>query len=152
VNFIYGTWCAISALGALRTGNDMVERGAAWLISKQNADGGWGESCHSYVDESFAGVGASTASQTAWAVNALQIAGLGDHAAARRGLAYIKETQTHDGTWEEPHFTGTGFPRDFYLNYHLYRHVFPLMALATEKRDAIEFVTREANSRQLHLR
>ena len=72
----------------------MIERAAAWLISKQNADGGWGESCHSYVDESFAGVGASTPSQTAWAVNALQIAGLGDDAPAQRGLAYIKETQT----------------------------------------------------------
>jgi squalene-hopene/tetraprenyl-beta-curcumene cyclase len=152
VNFIYGTWCAISALGALQTGHDMTERGAAWLIAKQNADGGWGESCHSYVDESFAGVGASTASQTAWAVNALQIAGLGNHAATQRGLAYLKETQTHDGTWEEPYFTGTGFPRDFYLNYHLYRHVFPMMALATEKRDSIEFVTRETDGRQLHLR
>jgi squalene-hopene/tetraprenyl-beta-curcumene cyclase len=152
VNFIYGTWCAISALGALRAGQDMIQRGTAWLISKENADGGWGESCHSYVDESFAGVGASTASQTAWAVNALQIAGLGDHAATRRGLAYLKETQTNDGTWEEPHFTGTGFPRDFYLNYHLYRHVFPLMALATEKRDSIEFVTRETDGRELHLR
>jgi squalene-hopene/tetraprenyl-beta-curcumene cyclase len=152
VNFIYGTWCAISALGVLRAGHDMVERGAAWLIARQNRDGGWGESCHSYVDESFAGVGASTASQTAWAVNALQIAGLGNHAAAQRGLAFLKETQTHDGTWEEPHFTGTGFPRDFYLNYHLYRHVFPLMALATEKRDSIEFVTRETDGRELHLR
>jgi len=152
VNFIYGTWCAISALGALQSGQDIMERGAAWLISKQNADGGWGESCHSYVDESFAGVGASTASQTAWAVNALQIAGLGDQAATQRGLAYLKETQTHDGTWEEPHFTGTGFPRDFYLNYHLYRHVFPLMALATERRDSIEFDTRETDGRELHLR
>ena len=152
VNFIYGTWCAISALGALRTGQDMIDRGVAWLIAKQNADGGWGETCHSYVDESFAGVGASTASQTAWAVNALQIAGQGNHPAAVRGLAFLKDTQTGDGTWDEPHFTGTGFPRDFYLNYHLYRHVFPLMALATEKRDSIEFVTRETDGRQLHLR
>ena len=152
VNFIYGTWCAISALGMLRAGEEMVERGAVWLISKQNGDGGWGETCHSYADESFAGVGASTASQTAWAVNALQIAGLGDHPAAQRGLAYLKETQTHDGTWVEPYFTGTGFPRDFYLNYHLYRHLFPMMALATEKRDTVEFIPREADRRELHLR
>jgi squalene-hopene/tetraprenyl-beta-curcumene cyclase len=134
VNFVYGTWCVISALAPLRTGRDMLERGAAWLIARQNADGGWGETCHSYADESFAGVGASTASQTAWAVNALQLAGLPEHPATRRGLAFLKETQTPDGTWDEPHFTGTGFPRDFYLNYHLYRHLFPLMALATERR------------------
>jgi squalene-hopene/tetraprenyl-beta-curcumene cyclase len=134
VNFIYGTWCVISALGALRTGYDMIERGAAWLLSKQNADGGWGETAHSYADESFAGVGLSTASQTAWAVNALQIAGMGNHPAAQGGLAFLKETQTPDGTWDEPYFTGTGFPRDFYLNYHLYRHLFPLMALATDRR------------------
>ncbi|HTU71391.1 MAG TPA: squalene--hopene cyclase [Candidatus Baltobacteraceae bacterium] len=152
VNFIYGTWCAISALGMLGEGADMIERAAAWLISKQNGDGGWGESCHSYVDESFAGVGTSTPSQTAWAVNALQVAKRGDHPAARRGLTYLKETQTPEGTWEERHFTGTGFPRDFYLNYHLYRHVFPMMALATEKRESVEFVTRETDGRALHLR
>jgi squalene-hopene/tetraprenyl-beta-curcumene cyclase len=133
VNFIYGTWCAISALGMLRGGHEMIERGAAWLISKQNGDGGWGETCHSYVDETFAGVGASTASQTAWAVNALQIAGLGNHPVTQRGLTFLKESQNLDGTWDEPHFTGTGFPRDFYLNYHLYRHVFPMMALATDR-------------------
>ena len=134
VNFIYGTWCVISALGALRTGEDMIQRGAQWLISKQNADGGWGETCHSYEDESFAGVGASTPSQTAWAVNALQIAGLGNHPAAVRGLEFLRERQLPNGTWDEPYFTGTGFPRDFYLNYHLYRHLFPLMTLATERR------------------
>ena len=72
VNYIYGTWCVISALTALRVGNDMIERATAWLIRVQNADGGWGESCHSYEDPSFAGIGASTASQTAWAVLALQ--------------------------------------------------------------------------------
>ena len=76
VNYVYGTWCVISALVALSAGSDMVERGAAWLLAVQNSDGGWGESCHSYVDESFAGSRASTASQTAWAVNALQLAGL----------------------------------------------------------------------------
>ncbi len=133
VNYVYGTWCVITALVALRgTGyrmDDMVERGAGWLLTRQNGDGGWGESCHSYADSSFAGVGPSTPSQTAWAVIALQAAGMGGHSAARRGLAYLRETQV-DGTWHEPHYTGTGFPRDFYINYHLYRHLFPTMALA----------------------
>ncbi len=133
VNHIYGTWCVLSALTALRTGDDMIERALRWLVSIQNSDGGWGESCHSYADESFAGVGASTASQTAWAVLSLQLAGHGDRPACRRGLDYLREHQRADGTWDEPEFTGTGFPRDFYINYHLYRHLFPTMALAADR-------------------
>jgi squalene-hopene/tetraprenyl-beta-curcumene cyclase len=108
----------------------MIDRAAAWLVSVQNVDGGWGETCHSYTDESFAGIGRSTASQTAWAVIALQLSGLAQHPAAARGLAYLCERQRRDGTWDEPECTGTGFPRDFYINYHLYRHLFPTMALA----------------------
>lgn len=134
VNYVYGTWCVISALHPLRTGQEMVRRAAAWLISVQNPDGGWGESCHSYADESFAGLGASTASQTAWAVNALQLAGLAQHSATQRGLTYLCRRQRPDGTWDEPEATGTGFPRDFYINYHLYRHLFPTMALAMDEK------------------
>jgi squalene-hopene/tetraprenyl-beta-curcumene cyclase len=133
VNHVYGTWCVISALTALRTGSDMVKRGTDWLLPVQNPDGGWGESCHSYLDESTAGVGRSTASQTAWAALALQAAGLGEHPTCRAGLDFLRERQV-DGTWDEPEHTGTGFPRDFYINYHLYRHVFPTMALAGARR------------------
>ena len=132
VNHVYGTWCVISALTALRTGGRMVERAVAWLLSVQNPDGGWGESCHSYADESFAGIGKSTPSQTAWAVLALQLAGHPQHPAVDRGLAYLCERQRSDGTWDEAECTGTGFPRDFYINYHLYRHLFPMMALAMD--------------------
>ena len=135
VNHIYGTWCVISAMAALYGTGDALparaHRAVQWLLEKQNRDGGWGETCHSYVDDSFAGVGATTASQTAWAVMSLQYAGLGEHPACVRGLNYLREHQTN-GTWDEPEFTGTGFPRDFYINYHLYRHVFPTMALATK--------------------
>jgi squalene-hopene/tetraprenyl-beta-curcumene cyclase len=109
----------------------MIEKGRAWLLARQNADGGWGESCFSYEDSSFAGVGNSTPSQTAWAVLALQTAGMGGRPACARGLAYLRERQT-GGTWDEPEYTGTGFPRDFSINYHLYRHVFPMMALAAD--------------------
>ncbi len=135
VNYIYGTWCVISALAALRDNGhgyamqDMLDRGSSWLLKHQNGDGGWGKSCYSYEDSSFAGIGRSTPSQTAWAVLSLQLAGLGQHDACLRGLAYLRATQKN-GTWEEQEFTGTGFPRDFYINYHLYRHVFPTMALA----------------------
>jgi squalene-hopene/tetraprenyl-beta-curcumene cyclase len=133
VNYIYGTWCVISALAALRdAGYDvqtMIARGCSWLLAHQNDDGGWGETCVSYEDSSFAGVGPSTPSQSAWAILALQAAGLGDHPACRRGLAHLRATQV-DGTWDEREHTGTGFPRDFYIKYHLYRHLFPTMALA----------------------
>src|SRR6185437_4812667 len=96
-------------------------------------DGGWGESCYSYNDATFAGVGPSTPSQTAWAVLALQAAGLGEHPASGRGLQFLRDQQV-GGTWDEPQYTGTGFPRDFYINYHLYRHLFPLMALGGASR------------------
>ena len=129
VNHIYGTWCVVSALTALGEGADMVRNAAAWMLRVQNPDGGWGETCHSYVDESFAGVGASTPSQTAWAMLTLQLAGLGDDPACARGRTFLLDRQ-RDGTWDEPEHTGTGFPGDFYINYHLYRHVFPTLALA----------------------
>jgi len=133
VNHIYGTWCTVSALAQLGGEREMIGRAVAWTIAMQNGDGGWGESCHSYEDESFAGIGTSTPSQTAWAVMTLQWAGAHEHPAALRGLNFLRERQRADGTWDEPHFTGTGFPRDFYLNYHMYRHLFPLMALAMER-------------------
>jgi len=134
-NYIYGTWCVASALAALRTGRPMLDRADAWLLNRQNADGGWGETCYSYDDPSFAGVGASIPSSTAWAVLSLQQAGLGGHPAAQRGIRFLRDRQTQ-GTWEEPEYTGTGFPRYFYINYHLYRHLFPTLALAANQRYA----------------
>ncbi|HZT95585.1 MAG TPA: squalene--hopene cyclase [Chloroflexota bacterium] len=133
VNHVYGTWCVIAALTSFkeRTGSvqAMVDRAVDWLLRRQNEDGGWGETCYSYEDVSFAGAGVSTPSQTAWAVIALQSAGLGNSQAALRGVNFLCRRQV-DGTWDEPQYTGTGFPRDFYINYHLYRHLFPTLALA----------------------
>jgi squalene-hopene/tetraprenyl-beta-curcumene cyclase len=129
VNHLYGTWCAVTALAPLGVAAAEVDRAVGWLERVQNGDGGWGESCHSYVDRSFAGVGESTASQTAWAMLALQSAGLRDGDAWQRGARFLRDRQVN-GTWHEPQHTGTGFPGDFYINYHLYRHLFPLMALA----------------------
>jgi squalene-hopene/tetraprenyl-beta-curcumene cyclase len=99
-----------------------------WLERHQNADGGWGEDPRSYDDPAWVGRGASTASQTAWALLALHSAGE-RWEAAERGIAWLASTQRPDGTWDEPEFTGTGFPGDFYINYHLYRLIFPVMAL-----------------------
>ncbi len=130
VNHVYGTWSTIQALASLRTGGDMVAAGVDWLRRTQSRDGGWGEGCISYKDESFAGVGVSTASQTAWALLGLAHGDERGGAARDRGLTFLVEQQQPDGTWLEPEYTGTGFPGDFYLNYNLYRQVFPVMALA----------------------
>ncbi len=131
-NYVYGTGAVVPALIAagVRPGKPVIRRAVSWLIAHQNTDGGWGEDLRSYADRDWAGRGESTASQTAWALLALLAAGGGDAmASAGRGVAYLAATQRADGTWDEPLFTGTGFPGDFYINYHLYRLVFPLSAL-----------------------
>jgi squalene-hopene/tetraprenyl-beta-curcumene cyclase len=132
VNYIYGTWQAIEGLRAVGLGADdpAVSCGADWLVSHQQACGGWGESCESYADERLAGIGTPTASQTAWAVAGLVAAGRAGSDATRRGVRWLVERQAEDGAWEEREFTGTGFPKVFYLRYHYYPIYFPLMALA----------------------
>ncbi len=156
VNYIYGTGAVLPALQAI--GEDMsqayVRRAVEWTVVHQNGDGGWGETCASYVDPSLRGQGESTASQTAWALIGLLAAGEVDHEATRAGIAYLVSTQQEDGTWDEPQFTGVGFPgygvgdqpkvyrasgdsawqglelgAAFMINYHLYRDYFPLWAL-----------------------
>jgi squalene-hopene/tetraprenyl-beta-curcumene cyclase len=108
----------------------MVRRAVTWLKQAQQPGGGWGETCRSYDDPSLAGRGTPTASQTAWALLALLAAGEGPSDAVRAGVAYLLATQGEDGNWREDLFTGTGFPKVFYLKYHLYRLYFPLMALS----------------------
>ncbi len=157
VNYIYGTGAVLPALAAI--GEDMaapgVVRAADWLLTRQQADGGWGESCASYMDPKMSGRGKATASQTAWALMGLiAVNRQADRDAIERGVAFLIERQTN-GTWEEPEYTGTGFPgygvgaaiklgdpllterlkqgpelsRAFMINYNLYRHYFPLMAM-----------------------
>jgi squalene-hopene/tetraprenyl-beta-curcumene cyclase len=136
VNHVYGTGAVLPALAAC--GWDMTEprvrRAVEFLVSRQNDDGGWGEAVESYHRAELRGRGASTPSQTAWALLALLAAGEGTGEAARRGIAYLVATQRDDGTWDEPQFTGTGFPTDFMIRYHLYRHVFPVMALGRARK------------------
>ncbi len=136
VNYIYGSWQVLVGLEA--SGYDMtqpmVQRAVAWLKKVQQPCGGWGETCQSYDDPSLAGQGTVTASQTAWALLGLIAAGEADSDAVRRGIHFLISTQGPDGNWREDQFTGTGFPKVFYLKYHMYRLYFPLMALARYKR------------------
>ncbi len=128
-NHVYGTGAVLPALAACGLRDHTSVRAAVdWLTQMQNEDGGFGEDLRSYRDPAWRGRGASTASQTAWAL-------LGFHAADENGPAveravrWLVETQRSDGSWDEPYYTGTGFPGDFYINYHLYRQLFPVMAL-----------------------
>lgn len=132
VNYLYGTWQVIEGLRAvgIPAEDPLIVRGAAWLESCQQADGGWGESPRSYEDPCWAGRGDVTASQTAWAVAGLTAAGRSDTVACRRGLAWLVREQQPQGHWQETAFTGTGFPKVFYLRYHYYPIYFPLQALA----------------------
>ncbi len=132
INYIYGTWQVLVGLNCVGVpvSDPAVQAGAAWLMSAQQPCGGWGETPASYDDPALKGQGPVTASQTAWALMGLMAAGRTDSPAVRRGIAYLLSTQLPDGTWDEPEYTGTGFPRVFYLKYHYYRIYFPLMALA----------------------
>ena len=131
VNLTYGIGAVLPALAAV--GEDMespcVRRAIDWLIVHQNEDGGWGERIDGYKDRNWRGRGPSTAPQTAWAILGLIAAGEIEHQATVMGIDYLIRTQSEDGSWDEPYFTGTGFPIDFMINYHLYRDVFPVMAL-----------------------
>jgi squalene-hopene/tetraprenyl-beta-curcumene cyclase len=130
-NYVYGTGAVVPALVAAGLPADAPEIGRAvrWLEAHQNDDGGWGEDLRSYDDPgTWAGRGDSTPSQTAWALLALLAAGRDDRT-VQRGVGWLVDHQRPDGTWDEDLYTATGFPGDFYINYHLYRLVFPIWAL-----------------------
>ncbi len=161
VNYVYGIGAALPALQAIGAdmGQPYIRRAVDWLLERQNEDGGWGESCASYVDPAWRGVGPSTASQTAWALLGLLAAGEVDHPATHRGIGYLVGTQNGDGSWDEPYFTGTGFPgygvgerlerlpsreergyqglempAGFMIKYHMYRNCWPLLALGRYRK------------------
>ena len=133
MNYIYGTWSVLCALNAAGVSHQdpMLRKAADWLVSIQNADGGWGEDAITYrLDYKGMTPAPSTASQTAWALLALMAAGEVDHPAVARGIRYLLATQTEKGLWDEQRYTATGFPRVFYLRYHGYCKFFPVWALA----------------------
>ena len=157
VNHIYGTAAVLPALRAI--GENMSEpyilRAADWIVSKQNSDGGWGETCASYMDPELRGVGPSTPSQAAWALMALlSLDNARYFPSILAGLSYLQRTQNPNGSWDEAVYTATGFPgygvgarmtitkeaserleqglelsRGFMLNFNMYRHYFPMIAL-----------------------
>jgi squalene-hopene/tetraprenyl-beta-curcumene cyclase len=140
VNYVYGVGAVLPALEAAGFPADhpAIRRAVAWLEAHQNEDGGFGEDCRSYdlgeAGLAWRGRGESTPSQTAWALIGLAAAGEAASPCAERAVAWLCETQKQDGGWDEDYFTGTGFPRDFLINYHLYREVWPVLALGRVRR------------------
>lgn len=179
VNYIYGTGAVLPALRAV--GFDMhsepIRRAADWLVDRQNQDGGWGERCESYMDDQCRGQGESTPSQTAWAVLGLLAAGDAYQRAVERGINFLV-ANIGNGTWHEPHYTGTGFPgygqgtkisdsaavdsskpeqgtelsRGFMIKYHLYSHYFPLMALGRANAFLQQIAAKQASGATIHCR
>jgi len=145
VNYIYGTWQVLRGLSAI--GEDMnssyVEKAVRWLKSVQNPDGGWGERCDTYEDASRKGKGPSTPSQTAWGLMGLLACGLYYDSSVEKAVTYLLATQKSDGTWDEDEFTGTGFPKVFYLEYTLYRDYFPLLALGIYRSKCVSWRTQK---------
>lgn len=132
INYIYGLGAVLPGLEAINydLSQPWVQRALDWVVDHQNPDGGFGETPESYVDPELRGRGPSTPSQTAWALMAL-VAGHRAHCdSATRAADYLVRQQLDSGGWDEPQYTGTGFPGDFYINYTLYRDIFPLLALA----------------------
>jgi squalene-hopene/tetraprenyl-beta-curcumene cyclase len=132
VNYLYGTGLVLAGLQAAGEipRQPYPRHAATWLLSRQNPDGGWGETCYSYEAAGQRAVGPSSASQTAWALLGLMAAGETFGQSVQAGIDYLLRTQQEDGTWREEAYTGTGFPRAFYLKYELYPIYFPLIALA----------------------
>lgn len=133
VNYIYGTWSVLAALGALREDpkQPYIRKAINWLKEIQNEDGGWGEDCRSYEDPTLAGQGSSTPSQTAWALLGLIAIGEAGSVNVERGVQYLLKGYVPGRGWQESLYTGTGFPRVFYLRYYGYSQYFPLWALGS---------------------
>jgi squalene-hopene/tetraprenyl-beta-curcumene cyclase len=141
VNYLYGTALVLSCLANVGEDpqQDYIQKAIKWLISQQNSDGGWGETCYTYIDPAQRGIGDSTASQTAWVLIGLIASRETTNSAVIKGIEYLIHSQQSDGTWKEDFFTGSGFPKVFYLRYDLYRIYFPLIALARFRTSIEQF-------------
>ena len=137
VNTIYGTWCVLTGLNSIgydRPVAGAIEKASRWLMSVQNTDGGFGESCHSYLEKNYISLPVSTPSQTAWGLMGLVAGGLAHSDEAKKAAEFLINSQNESGGWDEKYHTGTGFPGHFYIRYHGYRYYFPLLALARYRK------------------
>jgi len=131
ISYIYGTWAAITGMMAIGVSpsHPAVQKAMQWLIRQQNDDGGWGESCMSDKKKRYISLGASTPSQTAWAVDALIAVSPQSTPVLAKGIRFlVSSIDTNDWTTSYP--TGGGRPGGTYFAYHSYRWIWPLLALS----------------------
>ncbi|TYS54415.1 squalene--hopene cyclase [Sutcliffiella horikoshii] len=132
--YIYGTWAAITGLKAIGVSNDdpIISRAVKWLLSVQNEDGGWGESCASDIKKRYIPLPHSTPSQTAWALDALISASDNPTSKIEVGIhALLNILEANDGRSNYP--TGAGIPGGYYIHYHSYKYIWPLQAFSHYK-------------------
>jgi len=129
--YLYGTWAAITGLMAVgfSAHHATIEKAVNWILDKQNKDGGWGESCHSDSKKIYVPLPASTLTHTAWALDGLISVSDKPTAAIKKGIAYLLDT-LEKADWTTQYPKGQGMAGAFYIHYHSYRYIFPLVALA----------------------
>jgi sporulenol synthase len=129
--YIYGTWGAVTGLSAVGVpeSDESIQKAIQWLQHIQNKDGGWGESCYSDSKQTYVPLKASTLTHTAWAVDTLISVSDKPTTAIRKGISYLIENLERED-WTTAYPKGQGMAGAFYIHYHSYRYIFPLLALA----------------------
>ncbi|HET7580080.1 MAG TPA: squalene--hopene cyclase [Bacillales bacterium] len=128
--YIYGTWAAITGMILVGVTSDhpAIQKALTWLHHIQNPDGGWGESCTSDIENRYVPLGESTRTHTAWALDTLITASTETTPEIEQGVKFLIDRNEKD--WTRSYPKGRGMAGAFYLNYHCYEYVFPLLALA----------------------
>jgi sporulenol synthase len=129
--YIYGTWGAVTGLSAVGvpSSDASIQKAIQWLHRIQNADGGWGESCYSDSKKTFVPLKASTLTHTAWALDTLICVSGKPTPEIHKGISYLL-TNLQKEDWTTSYPKGQGMAGAFYIHYHSYRYIFPLLALA----------------------
>lgn len=128
--YIYGTWAAVTGMIAVGISpkHPAIQKALTWLRKIQNPDGGWGESCNSDIQNQYVPLGDSTRTHTAWALDTLISAATTVTPEMENGVAFLVDRKEKD--WTSTYPKGRGMAGSFYINYHCYEYVFPLLALA----------------------
>jgi sporulenol synthase len=139
ITYIYGTWAAVTGMLAVGVNSDhpSLRKAVTWLEGIQNDDGGWGESCYSDIVDEYVPLGASTPSQSAWAIDALLSVHRQPTSSIQKGIAYLLKSRKQMD-WTTTYPTGAGLPGIFYIRYHSYNYVWPLLTLTRFLRHSDE--------------
>jgi sporulenol synthase len=130
VCYIYGTWAAVTGMAAAGVPLERcIKKAVKWLLERQNVDGGWGESCLSDEEKQYVPLSRSTITQTAWALDALISVYSYPTKEIKLGMEFLLKS-SNDTAFSRTYPAGAGLPGNFYVYYHSYPHVWPLLALS----------------------